>query len=183
VYLGRFADGEETRPGCHDAIVTPELFDAARQQLDHRRTTGATTRREHDFPLRGKIICPKCKRPLSTYVITKKRGEKGRYILRYYRCRSTAGGRPPCKGVSYPAEEIENFLRQQLADEATWLELPRVAESTPAAKSMAAIWQSLEERTQTALLPRIVKQVDFARKNTVMRIIFANRLAEIVTNC
>jgi len=183
VYLGWFADGKETRPGCHDAIVTPELFEAARQQLDQRRTTGTTTRREHDFPLRGKIICPKCKRPLSTYVITKKRGEKGQYIPRYYRCRSSAAGRPPCKGVSYPAWEIENFVRQQLADEATWLELPSIAASIPTTKSMATIWQSLDEQAQAAVLPQVVEQVDFGRKNSVMRIIFTNRLAEIVTNC
>jgi site-specific DNA recombinase len=43
VYLGQFADGEATRPGCHEAIITPEMFDAANQQLDSRRRAGAPT--------------------------------------------------------------------------------------------------------------------------------------------
>ncbi len=102
VYLGQFAEGEATRLGCHEAIVTSELCDAARKQLDSRRRVDAPTRNTHGFPLRGKVICPKCKRPLSSYVITKTLGPQAKRVLCYYRCRSTTGGRHPCKGVSYP---------------------------------------------------------------------------------
>ncbi len=74
VYLGQFAEGEATRPGCHEAIVAPEMNDAARKQLDSRRRADTPTRHTHEFPLRGEIICPKCRRPLSSYVITKHQG-------------------------------------------------------------------------------------------------------------
>ena len=180
VYLGRFADGDTVRPGCHDAIVTPELFDAAHQQLNNRRSTGALRRHKHDFPLRGKIICPKCKRPLSSYVITKRQGPQTKRILRYYRCRSTAGGRPPCRGVSFPAWEIENFVRQQLSDEKTWTEL--ITSSLAAqAKPMATLWQSLDELSQMQIVPQLVERVEFRRKNTVLQVTFNDRLHEIVT--
>lgn len=32
------------------------------------------------------------------------------FRYRYYRCRSTAGGKPPCKGVRVPAWETEQFV-------------------------------------------------------------------------
>lgn len=182
VYLGQFADGDAARPGCHEAIVTPELFDAANQQLDSRRSAGASTRHARDFPLRGKIICPKCKRALSSYVITKKQGPQTQRILRYYRCRSTAGGRPPCKGVSFPAWEIENFVRQQLGEETTWAEL---AKTNPAlqAKPMSALWQSLDELSQMKILPQVVERIEFRRKNTVLQITFGSRLRDTLMSC
>ena len=36
------------------------------------------------------------------------------FMYRYYRCRSTAGGTPPCSGVRVPAWEIEQFVIQTL---------------------------------------------------------------------
>jgi len=183
VYLGQFIDGDATRPGCHEAIVTPELFDAARQQLDSRRSTNASKRHTRDFPLRGKVICPKCKRPLSSYVITKNQGPQTKRILRYYRCRSTAGGRPTCKGMSFPAWEIENFVHQQLGDEKTWTELTASAPSPASLKPMAALWQSLDEISQMKILPQVVERIEFRRKNTVIRIAFSDRLREIISAC
>lgn len=182
VYLGQFADGDATRSGCHEAIVSPELFEAANQQLDSRRSAGTSTRHARDFPLRGKIVCPKCKRPLSSYVITKKQGPQTQRVLRYYRCRSTAGGRPPCKGVSFPAWEIENFVRQQLSEETTWAELATTNRSLQA-EPMATLWQSLDELSQMQILPQVVERIDFRRKNTVLQITFDGRLRDILIDC
>src|SRR5438105_12814910 len=50
---------------------------------------------------------PLCDRPLSTHTI-----RNGSIIYRYYRCRSTAGGREPCKGVLVSAPEIESAVLQ-----------------------------------------------------------------------
>jgi hypothetical protein len=40
-------------------------------------------------------------------------------LLRYvhYRCRSHAGGRPPCKGVAVPAEQLRSFILDTMRDE------------------------------------------------------------------
>jgi site-specific DNA recombinase len=180
VYLGQFAECEATRPGCHEAIVAPELCDAARKQLDSRRSTDAPSRRMQDFPLRGKIICPKCKRPLSSYVITKTLGPQAKRVLCYYRCRSTAGGRPPCKGVSFPAWEVEDFVRRQLGDHKTWEELA-FADARITAKPMAALWQSLDLPSQMRILAQVVERIEFGRKNTELRITFTDCVCKALT--
>ena len=179
VYLGQFAEGDATRPGCHEAIVTSKLSDAARKQLDSRRSAEAPTRHTHEFPLRGKIICPKCKRPLSTYMITKILGPQAKRVLCYYRCRSTAGGRPPCKGVSYPAWEVEDFVRRQLEDQKTWDELA-LADARIAAKPMAALWQSLDLPSQMRILAQMVDHIEFERKNTELRITFNDSIRRTI---
>ena len=180
VYLGQFAEGQATRPGCHEAIVTPELCDAARKQLDSRRSADAPKRHTHEFPLRGKIICPKCKRPLSSYMITKTLGPQAKRVLCYYRCRSTAGGRPPCKESSYPAWEVEDFVRRQLEDPKTWDELA-LADARIAAKPMATLWQSLDLPSQMRILPKVVERIEFGRKNTELRITFNHRIRNAIT--
>ncbi|NLF85469.1 MAG: recombinase family protein, partial [Lentisphaerae bacterium] len=179
VYLGQFAEGDATRPGCHEAIVTSKLSDAARKQLDSRRSAEAPTRHTHEFPLRGKIICPKCKRPLSTYMITKILGPQAKRVLCYYRCRSTAGGRPPCKGVSYPAWEVEDFVRRQLEDQKTWDELA-LADARIAAKPMAALWQSLDLPSQMRILAQVVDRIEFGRKNRELRITFHDSIRRAI---
>jgi hypothetical protein len=60
---------------------------------------------------------------LSTYQITKRRGPRAGVIYNYYRCRSTAGGRPPCKGIQYRAWDIEEGVRAILDEPQTWRDL------------------------------------------------------------
>lgn len=183
VYLGKFADGKGTRAGSHPAIVTEEVFRAAQAALDRRQTGPTRHRHRHGFPLRGKIICPKCKRRLNTYVITRRIGLT-KVGYRYYRCRSSAGGCPPCRGVSYPAWEVEQFVRGQLGDEATWARLQRASGQCRAdVGACAAIWRSLSSLEQDRLLPDLVESVEFRRKNTEMRITFTRRFLEALSSC
>ena len=44
--------------------------------------------------LRGLLTCGPCGRPMSTQT-----AREGNKVRRHYRCRSTAGGREPCKAV------------------------------------------------------------------------------------
>jgi DNA invertase Pin-like site-specific DNA recombinase len=183
VYLGRFVDGKGTRAGSHAAIVTEEVFRAAQAALDRRRTVPTRCRQRLAFPLRGKIICPKCKRRLNTYVITRRVGHTT-VGYRYYRCRSNAGGRLPCSSVSYPAWEVEQFVRGQLGDEATWARLLRSSGQRRAdAGACSTIWQSLDSVEQDRLLPDLVESVEFRRKNTEMRITFTDRFLEGLSSC
>ena len=71
VYCGGFADGKGTRAGSHPAIVTDEVFGAAQAALDRRRTGRTAHRQRHQFPLRSKIVCPKCGRRLGTSMINR----------------------------------------------------------------------------------------------------------------
>lgn len=174
VYIGRFADGASTRDGSHDPIVEPELFKSVQRQLDQRRPDGRRSHLRLDFPLRNKIVCPKCGRRLCTYTVTHRKGQ-ATIGYRYYRCRSTAGGRAPCPGVQYPADEVERVICQQLADgEQVWRALlassQKEFEDGPAA--LSAAWRGLNDSTRRRLLPRIVESVEIRRRNTEMRITF-----------
>ena len=68
------------------------------------------------WPLRGLVSCGACGRLLSTHTI-----RRGSIVYRYYRCRSTAGGRDPCKGVLVSAHEIETAVLQAAGVEQTGL--------------------------------------------------------------
>jgi Site-specific recombinases, DNA invertase Pin homologs len=168
VYVGMFADAGSMRPGCHTAIVNAGLFDAVQQELDARQTTSRVGRSELPFPLRGKVICPGCRRPLCTYVVTHRRGPT-MVNYRYYRCRSTAGGRPPCRGVQVPAGEIEAAVREMLGEPTAW-RLPLSSRESADAERLAVAWRSLDEMAQDGLLQHLVEQILLRRRMTELRL-------------
>ncbi len=124
IYRGRFRDGETTREGSHEALVDEVLFQSVQDQIDRRKTTQTSGGGGYkiEFPLRGKVICPKCKRTMSPYSIPRKKGQ-AKVLYRYYRCRSTAGGRPPCRGSQYDAYELERRVGDYLAANKGWFNL------------------------------------------------------------
>jgi len=104
VYVGQFKDKSGTRIGHHEPIVNREVFDTVAAQLEGRRTRTPGRRYEIHWPLKGRILCAICERPMSPHTI------RYRNILyRYYRCRSTAGGRTPC-GHQVSAQAIESSV-------------------------------------------------------------------------
>ncbi|MGB9620261.1 MAG: recombinase family protein, partial [Armatimonadota bacterium] len=108
VYVGYFRDGSTVRPGCHQPIIELDLFEAAGRELDSRRTAGPKSLHYGvTWSLQGKILCGRCGRPLTPHSC--RRGSK---IYRYYRCRATGGGRPPC-GYQVQAGAIEFSIARQ----------------------------------------------------------------------
>lgn len=109
VYTGGFRSGTGTRPGCHEPLVTRELFDAVGLQLDSRRTRASDSISYGDiWPLKGLILCAVCDRPMTPHTV-----RHGHITYCYYRCRSTAGGRKPCRG-QVSAGQIEAAVCRQL---------------------------------------------------------------------
>lgn len=109
VYLGLFREKHDLRIGHHGPIVTHDLFVAAAAQLEARRTREPGKQYTIDWPLKGRIVCAVCERPMSPHTIRYRN-----FIYRYYRCRSTAGGRKPCgRQVSAPA--IENSVEANVS--------------------------------------------------------------------
>lgn len=161
VYVGCFADGEGTRFGRHEAIVPLELFEQVQDRINARRTTTRARRskpRTSEWPLRGKIICPRCGRTMSTH-----NTYNGNLIYRHYRCRSHAGGRPPCKGIAFPAYELEKCVAGMLAD-------PELAD-VPSDLSLGyrlllrrfqITWELLDLHIQMRLLPAVVEKVEYS---------------------
>jgi site-specific DNA recombinase len=107
VHVGMLKDGRDIRLGTHPGIVSHELFDAAAQKLEERRTR-KVAHYGPMWPLKGRLECGNCGRPLSPH--SSRRGNK---VYRYYRCRATAGGRPPC-GYQVSAGGIENEVADRL---------------------------------------------------------------------
>jgi DNA invertase Pin-like site-specific DNA recombinase len=185
VYIGRFADTESTRPGCHVAIVQPETFQVVQNLLDQRRSARrGGVRHQHRFSLRGKIICPKCRRPLATFVVHQRRGRVGGIVYRYYRCRSMAGGRSPCRGVQYPAGEVERFVHDLLGQPETWRQVIDRGSSFSQneAEALRAVWRGLDILSRERQLPQIVDRVEFRRLHSEMRITFNPRQVGVLTS-
>jgi hypothetical protein len=63
------------------------------------------------WPLKVRIYCGACGRPLTPHST-----RRGNIVYRYYRCRATAGGRPPC-GYQVAAGTIEAAVADQLPRE------------------------------------------------------------------
>ena len=108
VYLGLFREKNDFRIGHHEPIVTHELFAAVAAQLEARRTRTPGKRYQIDWPLKRRITCALCGRPMSPHTIRYRN-----WLYRYYRCRSTQGGRRPC-GHQVSAPAIEGALLRNL---------------------------------------------------------------------
>jgi site-specific DNA recombinase len=109
VYLGQFREKQGVRFGKHDPIVASDVFAAAAAQLEARRTRTPGKRYEIAWPLKGRIICAVCGRPMSPHTIRYRN-----VLYRYYRCRSTAGGRVPC-GHQVSAHAIETAVEGKVS--------------------------------------------------------------------
>jgi site-specific DNA recombinase len=107
--VGMLRDGDGIRLGSHDPIIGYELFEVVAKSLDARRTRREQVSRYGAmWPLKGRIDCGTCGRPLTPHST-----RRGNRVYRYYRCRATAGGRPPC-GYQVAAGTIEAAVADQL---------------------------------------------------------------------
>ncbi len=117
VYAGLVLDGYGFRKGCHEGLITKDVYDKVQELLAARRTRKpGRAKPQIPWPLRGLVSCGTCGRLLSPHTI-----RQGPIIYRYYRCRSTAGGREPCKGVLVNAPDIESAVLQAAGVEQTGL--------------------------------------------------------------
>lgn len=117
VYIAEIPNGVSSLPGEHEAIVSVRTFDAVQDELIRRRTR-VSKRGERQLSdtrsfanLLGKLVCGQCNRPMSTSI-----SHRGPIRYLYYRCRSHAGGRPPCTGVNIGVYELEQYVGRVLAD-------------------------------------------------------------------
>ena len=106
-YVGSFREKSGVRAGHHEPIVSGEIFGSVADQLQSRRTRAPGKRYNIDWPFKSRIQCAICERPMTPHLIRYKNR-----LYRYYRCRSTAGGRRPC-GHQVCAQDIERAVQQQ----------------------------------------------------------------------
>lgn len=103
---GMIHNGPGRLPGQHEAIVDGKLFEHVRAVIESRRSRkpGRTPAR-FLFPLRRLLKCGRCQRAM---ILRSTRHKNFCYY--FYRCRSRAGGKAPCRGVSAQAFEIEQLV-------------------------------------------------------------------------
>jgi DNA invertase Pin-like site-specific DNA recombinase len=175
VYLGRFADGTDTRDGCHEPIVDEATFETVQQQLDARRTTdGRFKRSRHDhLAFRQTIACPRCGRFLTTYQTTKRSVDRTAGITRFfYSCRSTAGGRPRCMGVHYPAWEFEKGVCEIFDDPATWRDLLGKDPTDETARHLTETWRIMLWTWQRDWLKNAIQRIEIDEDESTISVTF-----------
>ena len=86
---------------------------------------------------------------------------------RYYRCRSRALGRPPCKNVGISAFEIEEFVRTTLCSESGHL-----VDAAAAAQMQEFLtaWRRLDARQQMVALADVLNVVRFDPRTGMIRL-------------
>jgi site-specific DNA recombinase len=181
VHTGVFAAGAETRPGIHEAIISAHDFEAVGKQISKRRTTRAARMAPPIFwPLRGKIICPSCGRMMSHHTL-----QKGIFVHRHYRCRSYSGGRPPCKGISLPAYEIEKAVAAMVDNHAHQLAPPDASEEfLNRFEHFLNSWKSMDDIDRFRLLLEITQSVEFDQELSNLSVKFdSEAISQIGLKC
>ena len=110
IYYGDFFWKGVLYNGCHEPIISKELFDMVQVALN-KRSSCPTGRQKHDFLFQGMLTCGHCGCAVTADM------KKGKYV--YYRC---TGNKGTCPGKSgkYSKEEV---LDQQFADSLNRLQL------------------------------------------------------------
>jgi len=164
--------GTATLLGEHDAIVNQATFDAVQRQIESRKTRVSVPgeRKENPRPkplLRGILICGECNRPMSTAT-----SHRGSIRYPYYRCRSTAGGRPPCPGVNVQCDEIETLI--------CGLSNQPPTDGSEQVLAIAAAWNQLTEDAKRIVLPAILSKAVLQMSTGEITLTLVDDAAEIV---
>lgn len=98
IYHGEITSGSVTARGTFDPLISKELFDKVQDVLK-----GRVRKREHNqktelFPLRGFVVCPKCKSKLTAGNVRGRNGKKIGYYFCWHR---------GCRAVSVRKEILE----------------------------------------------------------------------------
>jgi site-specific DNA recombinase len=169
VYRGLIRDGARTLPGQHEAIVTEDLWKQSQAQVASRRICRLGPRQAFPYnPLRGLLFCGRCGRRMSLH--QRRRGNSGRL---YYRCRSTAGGRPPCPDVSIRAWDMVQSVVTLLADWRTYGSTHLVdPDDIGHASEFCYRWCRLDAFEQEKLLSQVLQKVVFDPEDATMKVVF-----------
>ena len=177
IYLGEMAHKGESYPGQHQAIVSPELWNAAHAFIERRKQGPREHRTEHPALLAGLLFAPDGQRMIHHFT-KKKNGRLYRYYVPYLHKRRNAGAtlQPGATDVgALPAAEIETAVLEQIhlalrSPEilvATWRSCQRHAAGADldeahvviAMQRIGAVWEQLfpieQQRITQLLIERI----------------------------
>jgi len=144
-YVGQVLHKGEVLPGEHEAIVDQDTFDRVQAQIrENGNGSGGLARNKHGAVLRGLLRCGSCGAAMSHHY-----AQKGSKLYRYY-VDTTAQkrGRDACPTPSLPAQEIEDFVVDQIRKLARDPDLAREAFEEASRQQQATIPRLKAERTR-----------------------------------
>jgi site-specific DNA recombinase len=177
IYLGEMVHKGESYRGQHQAIVSPELWNAAHAFIERRKQGPREHRTKHPALLAGLLFAPDGQRMIHHFT-KKKNGRLYRYYVPYLHKRRNAGAtlQPDATDVgALPAAEIEAAVLEQIhlalrSPEilvATWRSCQRHAAGADldeahvviAMQRIGAVWEQLfpieQQRITQLLIERI----------------------------
>jgi site-specific DNA recombinase len=110
-YTGKIVHKGKIYPGEHEAIINKKTFDQVQEIIKgNGNGSGQFTRNKHGALLKGLLYCASCGAAMA-HTYTKKKNR----LYRYYVC-TTAQKQGPdaCRTPSLPAQEIEDFVVEQI---------------------------------------------------------------------
>ena len=116
IYLGEMVHKGESYPGQRQAIVSPEVWNAAHAFIERRKQGPREHRTEHPALLAGLLFAPDGQRMIHHFT-KKKNGRLYRYYVPYLHKRRNAGAtlQPGAADVgALPAAEIESAVLEQI---------------------------------------------------------------------
>lgn len=198
VYIGMVRYQGETYEGEQDAIIDEEIWKRVQTTLASNGRSGGndpSTIRRDDMLLRGLLVCRGCGKTMQTTYTKKCTKTAGTKRYRYYVCsKVTKSGRSACDCPRLPAEQIEQFVVQEIHAVARDTELrrgvleqaqARIASDRSSDKvklSRAAVdaaladfdilWQTYSPQEQYRLVQLLIERVEFDYANQKLAITF-----------
>lgn len=86
IYTGWIVSGDLRVRGTHDSLISEELFQAVQDRLNGK--SAPHKKLSEEFPLRGVVLCAKCKRPLTAGYVKGRTAKYPRYWCWNRECKS-----------------------------------------------------------------------------------------------
>ncbi len=159
-YIGQVAHKGKLYAGEQEGIVDQSTFAEAQMLLKaNSQNGGGDTRNKHGALLRGLLKCGHCGAAM-THIWTKKPPNR---LYRYYTCsRRVRQGKDACPTPSLPAQEIEDFVVEQIKTLARDPELQRQV-FEEAGRQQKAFIPKLESERRRLLKDRQAKSEEIRR--------------------
>jgi site-specific DNA recombinase len=116
VYLGKVKHKDDIHDGQHDAIVDEDLFDRVARMLKANRSgAGRGSSNKHGALLKGLVRCKACGCAMIHHYASSRLKSGAVKHYRYYVCtRAQKRGWNECAGPSLPAQDLEQFVVDQI---------------------------------------------------------------------
>ena len=177
IYTGWIVSGDLRVRGTHDRMISEELFQAVQDRLNGK--SAPHKKLSEDFPLRGVVLCAKCKRPLTAGYVKGRTAKYPRYWCWNRECKSVGISRDDLHILfgnllanMQPTAKLLAELPERAANQ--WRERKvRIAKEAETLSKRLADQRTLNQKAITAKLNGKLSDDDFdSLKKSVQEEIF-----------